>query len=59
MAVKNTGIYSSKIFPLSCVILGGSMHFAMLVAHVALFPVARPRIHSIWYSVQVKPVPYH
>ena len=47
MAVNYMAIYSSEIFPLSCVILGCSMHFAMLAAHVTLFPVARPRIQYI------------
>ena len=55
-AINYTGICSSEIFPLSCVVLGCSMHFAMLAAHVTLFPVARPRIHSIWYGVWVKPI---
>jgi hypothetical protein len=59
MAISYTGMSSSNIFPLSCAVLGCSVHFARLVAHVTPLPAKRPSIYSIWYGVQVKPIPYH
>jgi hypothetical protein len=57
-AISYTGMSSSNIFPLSHTVLGCSIHFARLVAHVTPLPAKRPSIYSVQYSVWVEPVPY-